>query len=59
VSVDGNEIVAARWFTRNELGEFGQVRGQLGRVDSIDRMLLGAWLAEGDPGTSADLPTRA
>jgi NAD+ diphosphatase len=48
ISVDGNEIVEARWFTRAELREYEQARGQLGRVDSVDRVLVGAWLAEGD-----------
>ncbi len=55
VSVDGSEIVEARWFTRAELRQYEQARGQLGRVDSVDRVLLAAWLAEGDQST----PTRA
>jgi NAD+ diphosphatase len=50
ISVDGNEIVEARWFTRAELREYEQAQGQLGRVDSIDRVLVGAWLAGGDQG---------
>ncbi len=49
------EIVEARWFTRAELRQYEQARGQLGRVDSVDRVLLAAWLAEGDQST----PTRA
>ena len=54
VSVDGGEIVEARWFTRAELRQYEQARGQLGRVDSVDRLLLAAWLTEGDQST----PTR-
>jgi NAD+ diphosphatase len=42
VSVDGREILEARWFSRDEL----RARGQLGRVDAIDRVMLTAWLAE-------------
>ena len=49
VSVDGTEIVDARWFTRAELREYEQAQGRLGRIDSIDRVLLGGWLAEDDP----------
>ena len=48
VSVDGHEIVAARWFTRAELTEYGAVTGRLGRPDSIDRVMLTGWLAEGE-----------
>jgi NAD+ diphosphatase len=48
VSVDGNEVLEARWFTRDELRDYGQSRGGLGRIDSIDRIMLTAWLAEGD-----------
>jgi NAD+ diphosphatase len=46
VSVDGNEILDARWFTRDELRKYGQTRGRLGRPDSIDGVMLTAWLAE-------------
>jgi len=48
VSVDGNEILEARWFTRDELRDYGQGRGGLGRIDSIDRVMLTAWLEEGE-----------
>jgi NAD+ diphosphatase len=48
VSVDGNEILEARWFTRAELRDYGQSRGGLGRIDSIDRLMLTYWLAEGE-----------
>jgi NAD+ diphosphatase len=47
VSVDGNEIREARWFTRDELRDYGKITGRLGRPDSIDRLMLTAWLAEG------------
>jgi NAD+ diphosphatase len=43
VSVDGREILEARWFSRDEL----RARGELGRVDAIDRVMLTGWLAEG------------
>jgi NAD+ diphosphatase len=43
VTVDGREILEARWFSREEL----QARGRLGRVDAIDRVMLTAWVAEG------------
>jgi NAD+ diphosphatase len=46
VTVDGNEILAARWFTRAELRDYGQVKGGLGRPDSIDRLMLTGWLAQ-------------
>jgi NAD+ diphosphatase len=42
VSVDGREILEARWFSRDEL----RASGQPGRVDAIDRVMLTAWLAE-------------
>ncbi|MGH3154285.1 MAG: NAD(+) diphosphatase [Streptosporangiaceae bacterium] len=46
VSVDGDEIVEARWFTPGELREYEQAQARLGRVDSVDRVLVTAWLAE-------------
>lgn len=46
VSADGNEILEARWFTRDELRDYGETGGRLGRADSIDRLILTAWLAE-------------
>lgn len=48
ISVDGNEIVEARWFTREELRDYAETTGRLGRPDSIDRAMLTAWLAEGE-----------
>ena len=47
VSVDGTEIEEARWFTRDELRDYTTATGWFGRADSIDRMMLTAWLAEG------------
>jgi NAD+ diphosphatase len=46
VSVDGNEILEARWFTRGELRDHSKDRGWLGRPDSIDHLMLSGWLAE-------------
>jgi NAD+ diphosphatase len=46
VRVDGEELLEARWFTRDELRERA-AEGRLGRVDSIDRHLLHSWLAAG------------
>lgn len=48
VSVDGNEVLEARWLTRGQLREYGETTGRLGRPDSIDRLMLTGWLAEGD-----------
>ena len=48
VSVDGSEILEARWFTRDEIRDYGQSRGGPGRIDSIDRLMINAWLAEGE-----------
>lgn len=48
VSVDGNEILEARWFTRQEVRDYGESRSGLGRIDSIDRVILTGWLAEGE-----------
>lgn len=48
VTVDGDEIVEARWFTRAELAAHVASGGRLGREDSIDRLLLHGWLEEGD-----------
>ncbi len=48
VSVDGEEVLEARWFTRAELAQHAAARGRLGREDSIDRYLLRSWLEEGD-----------
>jgi NAD+ diphosphatase len=46
IAVDGEEIIEARWFTREELREYERSVGGLGRPDSIDRVLLATWLAE-------------
>lgn len=48
VSVDGTEILEARWFTRDELRGYAGSTGWLGRADSIDRVMLTTWLAEGE-----------
>ncbi|WP_410814775.1 NAD(+) diphosphatase [Micromonospora sp. 067-2] len=48
VRVDGDELLAARWFTRAELRARAASGRRLGRVDSIDHRLLGAWVAAGD-----------
>jgi len=48
ISVDGTEILEARWFTRGELRDYAETTGRLGRPDSIDRAMLTAWLAEGE-----------
>jgi NAD+ diphosphatase len=46
ISVDGEEIMEARWFTRAELAERAAAGHPFGRPDSIDRHLLQSWLAE-------------
>jgi NAD+ diphosphatase len=46
VSVDGNEIVEARWFTREQLRDYAETAAGLGRPDSIDRIMLTGWLGE-------------
>lgn len=44
---DGDEVVEARWFTREELSALAApTGGRLGRGDSIDRYLLEDWLHE-------------
>lgn len=48
VRVDGEELLAARWFTRGELRERLANGRPLGRVDAIDHHLLHRWLADGD-----------
>jgi NAD+ diphosphatase len=47
ITVDGEELVEARWFTRPELARYA-ADSPLGRSDSIDRLLLGSWLTGGD-----------
>ncbi|MCZ7434848.1 NAD(+) diphosphatase [Micromonospora sp. WMMC241] len=44
VRVDDEEVVEARWFTRAELRARVAAGRPLGRIDSIDRLLLGSWL---------------
>jgi len=44
VTVDGDEVVEARWFTRPDLIAHEAAGGRLGRVDSIDRFLIRSWL---------------
>ena len=46
VHVDGEEVIEARWFSRDELTEHVAAGGRLGRADSIDRYLLRSWLDE-------------
>ena len=48
VSVDGTEVVEARWFTREEVREYALTTGRLGRADSIDRLMLTVWIEEGE-----------
>ncbi|MGN9893332.1 NAD(+) diphosphatase [Micromonospora sp. L31] len=48
VRVDGEELLEARWFTRDELRRRAAEGRPLGRPDSIDHHLLGSWLAAGD-----------
>jgi NAD+ diphosphatase len=47
ITVDGEEVLEARWFTRPELARYA-ADNPLGRPDSIDRRLLRTWLAGGD-----------
>jgi NAD+ diphosphatase len=47
ILVDGEELLEAHWFTRPELRQYAAAN-PLGRPDSIDRLLLRAWLAGGD-----------
>ncbi|MEO3924676.1 NAD(+) diphosphatase [Micromonosporaceae bacterium B7E4] len=47
-TVDGEELLETRWFSRAELRHRRVVRGRLGNPDSIDRLLLEAWL-DADP----------
>jgi NAD+ diphosphatase len=44
VTVDGDEIAEARWFTRPQLREYAERTHRLGRPDSIDRVILTDWL---------------
>ena len=46
VRVDGEEVIEARWFSRDELARPPRRAGRLGREDSIDRYLLRSWLDE-------------
>ncbi|MGR6322663.1 NAD(+) diphosphatase [Micromonospora soli] len=44
VRVDGEELVDARWFTREELRARVAEGRSLGRIDSIDHHLLASWV---------------
>ncbi|QPP08384.1 NAD(+) diphosphatase [Streptomyces bathyalis] len=44
ITVDDDEVLEARWFTRAELAAQAADDGRLGRVDSIDQLLLHTWL---------------
>ena len=46
ISVDGQEILEARWFTQAELAGRAAAGHPFGRPDSIDRHLLQSWLAD-------------
>jgi NAD+ diphosphatase len=48
VEVDGAELIEARWFSRAQLRDRAAAGHRLGREDSIDRLLLGSWLAGSD-----------
>jgi NAD+ diphosphatase len=50
IRVDHDELVEARWFTRAELAARVAAGQRLGRVDSIDRVLLGSWLRSAPSG---------
>jgi len=45
IAVDHDELVEARWFTRDEVRTLSD-----GRRDSIESFLVGTWLAEEQPG---------
>ncbi|MFY1690617.1 NAD(+) diphosphatase [Plantactinospora sp. WMMB782] len=47
-TVDGEELLETRWFSRADLRRRRAARGRLGNPDSIDRLLLEAWLDAGD-----------
>ena len=47
IAIDGEEVLEARWFTCPGLRQYAAAN-PLGRPDSIDRLLLRAWLAGGD-----------
>ncbi|MDG4785473.1 NAD(+) diphosphatase [Micromonospora sp. WMMD1102] len=46
-TVDGEELLETRWFSRADLRQRRAARGRLGNPDSIDRLLLEAWLDAG------------
>ena len=50
IQVDGDEIVEARWFTRPQLQHALTSNPPLVKlnIDSIERLLIEEWLAEGD-----------
>ncbi|MBE1487715.1 NAD(+) diphosphatase [Plantactinospora soyae] len=47
-SVDGEELLETRWFSRADLRTRRGARGRLGNPDSIDRLMLESWLDAGD-----------
>ena len=60
ITVDGEELLEARWFTRPELARYAADK-PLGRPDSIDRHLLRTWLAGGgelEPDATVSTKTR-
>ncbi len=52
-----DKIAEAHWFTGDELRDYAKTTGRLGGADSIGRVMLTAWLAEGategEPGMEA------
>ena len=44
IAVDQNELVEARWFTRDEVVRL--VAAGSSRVDSIEHFLVGSWLRD-------------
>lgn len=50
ITVDGDELAEARWFTRDELRKQVAARGGAGlyRGDSIEAFLIRTWLGHGD-----------
>jgi NAD+ diphosphatase len=62
LSVDGEEIADARWFTAAELATFGEWGDEsaalrLPRHDSIARLLVDGWVAEVTARATADAAT--
>jgi NAD+ diphosphatase len=57
VRVDGDEILAARWFTEPELADREAAGQPFGRPDSIDRYLLSTWLSDSATSVPSALAT--